>query len=125
MMGSLTSFLTEKAADRLATGTTVHHALQQLNLTDHFSNANSTATDVLAHVLHTAATSNGGGSFEIRVSMDIAPNLRELVEKLFVFIPITLFLLFLVLAVAWHTMSCAVNGRASSNAMRRESKMMC
>jgi hypothetical protein len=94
MGGILGTNWTERAAEKLSEGTL--HAFQRFNITENTINA----TEAISKIIHSASP------LEVRVSMDVAPAFRDLIEKLYVFIPISLFLLFLVLTAAWHTMNC-------------------
>ncbi len=94
-MGSiLSTSWTEKAADKLTGGAL--QAFQRFNITENTINA----TEAITRLLHSASP------LEVRVSLEVAPSLRDLIEKMYLFIPISLLLVFLVLTAVWHTMNC-------------------
>lgn len=89
-MGGVGSSVGVKAAEKLSENTV--QALESLKIPESARNLTETINKIV----------NPPGPFEFKVDLDLSQNVIELVEKFLYFVPISLFLILMLLLVVWQ-----------------------
>ena len=105
-MGNVFGVSFSSSANKLPEST-----IQAIHCLSQADSSTKNSTESISRMLHSA------GPIDVKVNLDMSPNLQELIEKFIVLFPLVILILFLILIAIWHITSCCVGsrGRVSNN----------
>jgi hypothetical protein len=101
-IGASLSAAGEKAASTFSDR--AMQTMEKMNITESTKNM----TEVINKMIESISP------LEVKVNLDITPNLQDLIEKFSLLVPAAMLILVLILMCAWHMMSC-VSKRANGD----------